>query len=312
MTTDMSPIRVADLVFTSPWAILPEKHEAICALIEARLAAPAGEPSAFVWSEPESYRTDTGVQVIPVRGVMAKRMNLFAAISGGMSTEKIGKQIQDAVLDNSVRGILLDIDSPGGAVDGSFALAESVFQARGKKPIIAFADGVAASAAYLLASACDEIVLNEVGNAGSIGILMTHIDESGADKKKGLVRTTISAGSYKTIGDPHQPLDQKSIGYLQDRVDYIYGMFVDKVARNRGVTPKQALSMADGKVFIGQKALDVGLVDQIGERGDALSVTETHIRIANRFDPIRWGRTEAIKRGAIFNPLNLITERSII
>ncbi len=297
---------VADAIFTSPWAIMPEKHEAICAFIEAKLEGLEGDASGFVWSEPRAYLTDSGVRVIPVRGVMAKRMNLFTAISGGMSTEKMGARIQEAIEDEDVKAIVLDIDSPGGTVDGSFALSESVYRARGTKPIVAFADGTAASAGYLLASACDSIVATEVADVGSIGILTTHVDRSGADKKKGYVRTTVSAGEYKAVPSPDAPLDAKGRDLLQDRVDYIYGMFVDRVARNRGESVEKALSMADGKVFMGEQALDIGLVDSIGERGDAIALAESRIeKEVTRYDPLSKGCAVAIsgRENTPYDPL---------
>ena len=273
----MPPELVADAVFTSPWGILREKHDAICALIELKLAGHEAAAAEFAFSEPKAYLTESGVKVIPVRGVMGKRMNLLSAFSGGMSTERMGVTIQEALGDDEVKALVLDIDSPGGVVDGAAALAEMVFQGRGRKPIVAFADGCCASMAYWLASACDFIVANEVGTVGSIGILVSHIDRSGADAKKGIVRTTISAGSYKVAASDDKPLDLAGREYLQSQVDFIYGLFVDKVARNRGVSVDKTLTMADGKVFIGQAALDVGLVDRVGERHVAIAEAESRI-----------------------------------
>lgn len=303
---------IAAAVFASPWAISPAMHETICALIEAREEGHAKDGKDYVWSEPEAYLTGSGVKVVPVRGVMSKRINLVAAMSGGMSTEKVEASIQEAVADEAVRAIVLDIDSPGGTVDGSFALAESVYKARGTKPIVAFVDGRAASAAYLLASACDYVVATEVSDVGSIGVLMTHVDRSGVDKKRGIVRTTIFAGEYKTAGSPHKPLDPKSQAYLQAGVDHVYRMFVRKVAKYRGVSLEQAQGMAGGKEFLGEQALEAGLVDRIGERHVALAEAESRIKKeVTRYDPFLGVRAAVIDGGRIpYDPLTHTERRN--
>lgn len=265
------PTRLIELVQAANWAIMPEKLDAIHEVL-----ARHGDPGAWsgkqgAGSEDPSDRPHRpyqilagGVALIPVHGVIAKRMNLFGRISGGTSSEIIARDFQAAVEDPDVRAILLDVDSPGGTVDGTEALALRVYAARAIKPVTAFANGLMASAAYWIGSAAQAIVIEETGAAGSIGVVQAHYDYSEADKQAGVKRTYIYAGKYKTAGNTAEPLNPESIEYLQSGVDYIYSLFVDTVARHRGVTIAQALAMAEGRIFIGRQALDIGLTDVIG------------------------------------------------
>jgi signal peptide peptidase SppA len=229
----------------------------------------------------EPSTTDNGIRVIPVRGVMSKRMNMFSAFSGGVSTEILADQIKEAVADDSVKGVFLDIDSPGGSVDGSFTLADAVFEARGAKPIVAFADGMAASAAFLLASAAGTIVANRTATVGSIGVISTHVDRTAATEAAGLKVTVLHSGKFKAAGSPDVSLDRQSTAYIQSRLDEFYGMFVESVARNRGMDASSVAS-TEARVFIGESAKANGLVDVIGEREDALALLSSIINTNQR------------------------------
>jgi len=264
--------RIEAALFDRPWALMPSKMEAVCEVVARRLAGDDALPDGFVPSlGSDAATTQEGVRVIPVRGVMGKRMNMMSMGSGGVSTEQLGQEIQSAVADPSISGILLDIDSPGGSVDGAFALADLVYASRGVKPIVAFADGCAASAAYLLASAADHIVANETADVGSIGVIAAHTDTSERDAKEGVKHEYITAGKYKASGRDGAPLDKEGRAMIQEQLDQLYSLFVEKVARNRGVSAAVvATDMADGRIFIGESARAHGLVDEIGERGAAL------------------------------------------
>lgn len=281
--------QVAEQVFGRPWAILPEYYETMRGIVlarmnggnrvdfEAALAGVEGRPSPVddgtpAWM-PEGGRLLDGVAVLPVAGVMARRMNLFMHYSGGVSTEMLGDSIAGALDDDAVEGIVLDIDSPGGAVNGSFGLAEQVYAARGKKPIVALANGLAASAAYLLASAADAVLVNEAGDVGSVGVILTHLDYSAANEQDGVKPTYIYRGHYKAMGNQDEPLDDESREYLQGIVDEAYTLFVDKVARNRGLTPK-AVAGTEARTFMGLSAVELGLADEVGELADAIAMVK--------------------------------------
>lgn len=260
-------------VLTSPWAIQPAKlleiqgiyfahargEKADLAAIEQRI----GKPLA---NEPKRYDVVDGVAVLPIEGVIAKRMNLFSAISGGTSSELAAAALREALDDPAVHSIVLSIDSPGGTVDGTQALASQVLAARDSgKPIVTLASGTMASAAYWIGSAAQAAYIADgTTQVGSIGVVATHTDVSGAEAQRGIKTTEVAAGKYKRIASQHAPLTEDGRKVIQEQVDYTYSIFVDAVATHRGVTVEKVLAdMADGRVFIGQQAVAAGLVDGI-------------------------------------------------
>jgi signal peptide peptidase SppA len=264
-------MRIID-VLTSPWAIVPDKLTEIAEIYNVHLKgekidlkiieAQMGRP---LEKEKQGYEVIDGVAVIPIDGVIAKKMNMFTRVSGGASTQMAGRDFQQALRDPTVRAIVLNIDSPGGSVDGTFELANLIYESRGKIPIVAHTDGMMASAAYAIGSAADKIYISgNTTQVGSIGVIMTHYDYSQQDEKRGIKITHIVAGKYKAVGTDSKPLSDEDKTLLQADVDYLYSVFVGDVARNRGVPVDQVLSdMAEGKVFIGKTAVTAGLVDGV-------------------------------------------------
>lgn len=270
-----------DMIQNKAWALHPDKLAEINAFLENRLKNPnysaAEEIKALTVSgdsetEGKPYSIVNGVAVIPVVGTVSKRFNMFMKISGGVSTEMLKKNVAQAVEDKKVRGIVLDIESPGGAVDGTKELADFIFESRAKKPIIAYANGLMASAGYWFGSAANAIVTNETAIVGSIGVALTHYDLSARDKADGVVRTEIFAGKYKRLASSEKPLSEEGKEYLQSMVDHIFSIFVEAVSRNRGITQEQALNFCNGKEFIGKEALENGLVDRIGTLQTAIDL----------------------------------------
>lgn len=264
-------MRLIDII-TSPWAIMPEKLVELRGIYETHLKgekidikaveARVGRP---LDNNPQGYEVVDGVAVIPIDGVIAKRMNLFSQISGGVSTDLLARDFKAALNDPSVKAIVLVIDSPGGTVDGTVDIARLVYESRGVKPIVAYTDGLMASAAYWIGSAADKVYIgNDATLVGSIGVVATHQDISKAEELAGVKTTEVYAGKYKRIVTQYAPLSEAGQAYLQDRVDYLYSVFVSAVADNRGVSVETVLkSMADGKVFSGRQALEAGLVDGV-------------------------------------------------
>jgi capsid assembly protease len=267
-------------ILNSPWAIAPEKLNEICAiyaahrdretrdlqalekLVESKAytGAASGAGSS---SGRKNYTVEDGVALISIEGVLSKRISMFQQICGGMSYTSLQQDLAAALADPNVKSIILTIDSPGGTVDGVQAASDAIFAARSQKPICAYVDGLAASAAYWLGSAASEVYIgSDTDTVGSIGIVTQHLDTSMAEHQRGVKITDIAAGRYKTVGSQHAPLSAQDRSTIQDQLDHMYSIFVDTVARNRGTDAETALSkMADGRVFIGQKAIDAGLVD---------------------------------------------------
>ncbi|CAN5650995.1 S49 family peptidase [soil metagenome] len=254
----------------APWAIEPEKLAEIQAIyathcrgdkidieaIEARMGRPLS-------NEKQAYTVrEGGIAVLAIDGVLAPKANLFMQISGGMSTQMMQQQIESAGADPRIKGIVLPIDSPGGSVHGTPELAATIREIGAIKPILAVSTANMASAAYWAASAANGIyITGPTVLAGSIGIVATH-DYS--PRAPGRAVTEVTAGRYKRIASSNEPLSAEGKAYMQAQVDHIYSVFVDTVAQNRGATAEQVLEhMADGRVFVGQQAIDAGLVDGV-------------------------------------------------
>ena len=287
-------------VVTGPWAIRPEtlleiqgiyashlRGEKIdLSILEAKLGRKldnkhgmilSAGPGQQVDNSFETFSVVNGVAVIPVHDVIAKRMNIFMSICGGASTELIKRDIQRALDARNVKAIILYTDSPGGTVDGTAELADYIYSVRGQKPLVAFTDGQVCSAAYWIASACDSVWISSNTNLiGSIGVVAGHRDISQRETMMGVKTTEITAGKYKRIASAYAPLTAEGMADIQDKVDYLYSVFVDDVARNRGVTADQVVKdMADGRVFTGKQNIDNGLVDGVSTMDDLIAQLTT-------------------------------------
>lgn len=151
----------------------------------------------------------------------------------------------------------------GGEVSGAFELADRIYAARGRKPIVAVADGMAASAAYLAASAADEVVLTTTSYVGSIGVVMRHVDYSRALANEGINVSHIFAGEHKVDGNPYQPLPTSVREHLQADIEGLYQMFVQAVAKHRGME-EQAVRDTRAAVYRGVAGVAARLADRIG------------------------------------------------
>ena len=263
--------RLVDLV-CAPWAITPPMFQEVLGIYNRHvrgdkidlegLSASLGRP---LKNEPKGYDIVDGVAVLPIEGVIAKRMNLLMQISGGTSTTFAANEFIRAMEDPQVRAVVLVVDSPGGAVDGTQEFANVVASYRGVKPIVAHTDGMIASAAFWIASAADRIFISgDTTQVGSIGVVATHTDMSGAEAQRGVKTTEITAGKFKRIASQYGPLTPEGRAYMQDQVDAVYSAFVSDVARNRGVDVENVLeSMAEGRIFVGRAAVEAGLVDGV-------------------------------------------------
>jgi len=259
-------------ILNAPWAIDPGKLLEIRAIYATHLRGDKIDIAAIeqklgrpLANEPKGYDIIDGVAVLPIDGVIAKRANLFTQISGGTSSQLIARDLQAALNDPAVHSIILAIDSPGGTVDGTQTLADAVMAARDVKPIVSLASGAMASAAYWIGSAAQAAyIVDGTTGVGSIGVVATHTDISQAEAKNGVKTTEVYAGKYKRVASQYGPLSDAGRQSIQDAVDYTYSLFVSAVATQRGVSEKTVLKdMADGRVFIGQQAIDAGLVDGV-------------------------------------------------
>jgi signal peptide peptidase SppA len=251
------------------WPIYPPSFEDMYRRLSAESANGLSQHATLMPKTSPADRgytiSDDGTAIISISGPLTKRMGLTSFLFGGTSYIEIKNAFKTALSDDEVNSILLRIDSPGGVVNGLDDTVDMIFENRGRKRVVAYADGMMASAAYAIGSAADEVLAGPSAMVGSIGVLMVHEDWSKWNERVGIDVTYLTAGRYKALGNPDEPLSDLAKETFKAELNYLYSIFVDTVARNRDVEASTVLSdMADGRIFIGQQAVDAGLVDGVG------------------------------------------------
>ena len=262
---------LAARLFGVPLAIHRPKLDIILSVLGARigladLAAPVGYTPAARAPGPPSGK----VAVIPIHGTLVRRTSGLDAESGLASYTGIAAQLDAALTSPEVAAILLDIDSPGGESGGVFDLADRIRVASQVKPVWAVANDMAFSAAYALASAATRVFVARTGGVGSIGVIAMHIDQSVKDAKDGVRYTAVFAGERKNDLNPHEPLSDAAHAVLKAEVDRVYELFVETVARHRGLDA-DAVRATEAGLFFGPDAVATGLADAVGSLDDALT-----------------------------------------
>ncbi len=252
----------------SSWAILPEKLDAIMEFLELKAAGgdvPEEQIRAIVAARHQPVTGQGGIMVLPLFGLIEHRANsLLAEHSGATSTERFAGRFRQALADPNITGIVIDIDSPGGVVNGVDELSAEIHAARGVKPIVAVANSLMASAAFWIGSAAGELVAIPSGEVGSIGVVMVHSEGSKHDEQLGVKRTIISAGKHKAEVNPFEPLSDEARDHIQERIDDFFGMFTRRVARNRGKSVKDVVNgFGQGRLVGAKEALAEGMIDRI-------------------------------------------------
>jgi signal peptide peptidase SppA len=216
------------------------------------------------------------VAVIPVVGTLVHSY-AYGPYAGETLYDRIAAGMMAAVADPKAQAIVMHVASPGGEVDGCFELAESIYQMRGEKPVWAICDPYAYSAAYALASAADSIFCPITGGVGSIGVVCMHMEFSKMLEETGIGVTLIQFGDRKTERGPFAPLAAGAQARIQAEVDEIGEMFVDMVARNRGLST-QSVRATQAGTFLGAAAVENKLADAVYAPQAAFSLLERSIR----------------------------------
>lgn len=219
----------------------------------------------YVAQREEQRRTaiaSTGIEVIPVSGVLVSRGSHIGMCETMTSYESLRAQLRNAVADPMVERIVLDLDSPGGSAVGAFELAADIRAMTQQKPITGIVNFMAYSGGYLLGSACSELVVSQTSGVGSIGVIASHMDRSKMEEGMGVKVTTVYAGAHKNDLSPHEPLSDQSLKYLNDIVQESYQLFVNAVAEYRGLSVQQVIATEAG-LFRGQAGIAAGLADRL-------------------------------------------------
>jgi protease-4 len=182
---------------------------------------------------------------------------------------KIAEQLDEFGRDSSITAVILRVDSPGGGVAASQEIYDAVVELKKKKKVVASMGSIAASGGLLVACAADQIVANPGTITGSISAIMQFANFEELLKKIGLKSAVVKSGKYKDIGSPLRDMTPEERKIIQELVDDIYDQFVDVIMKDRKLSRKKVLEIADGRVFSGRKAKEYGLVDHLGDMGYA-------------------------------------------
>ncbi|MCL7476297.1 MAG: signal peptide peptidase SppA [ANME-2 cluster archaeon] len=210
------------------------------------------------------------VAVIYVQGVM-----ITGNLPGGLgyaTSEEISKSIQDAADDSNVKAIVLRINSPGGSPAAAQEIVTEIKKAQEKKPVVVSMGDVAASAAYYISAPTDHIIANPDSITGSIGVIWVFEDMSGYYKEEGMEFYVAKSGEFKDMGGSWRGLSEDEKQYSEEVVLEAFQRFVDEVAQGRNMSQSDVKDLADGRVYTGSKAVELGLVDETGNLYDAIDV----------------------------------------
>lgn len=280
--------RVLRALAARPWFIEPGKAVEIVALLEWRAAHGPRDARVRAETGGQPMSAEKGkIAVIRLHGVIAPRTSMMDDLcdSGLVSLEHFQSAFDAAANDPDVKAIIVDIDSPGGMVDLVPETAAKIRKARrADRPIIAVANTLAASAAYWIASAADELVVTPSGEVGSIGVYTMHQDISEALKLEGIAVTFIFEGARKVEANPFEPLSQEASVALQANVRHYYDMFTKDVAKARGVEvsvvradpEKDDKHFGGGRCYPAKIAVDLGMADSIA------TLEATIVRVAEQ------------------------------
>jgi signal peptide peptidase SppA len=268
---------VLSFALEHPWNLERPMLRVVANILARRLAGQGGDDAAIAAALVDRKtlpQPRTGsVAIIPVYGVLGPRVNLFSDFSGGTTFEGLSRSLAKAMASADVKTILLDIDSPGGSVAGNAEFAAEVMKARATKPVIAQIQFTGASAAYLVAAACTEIVAAPSARIGSIGTYAILEDLSGALEQLGVKETFVFAGEGKDDNNVGAPPSAAFVARTQKAVDLAYGQFVDGVVKGRGkgMTPERVRGEWKAFVYGSAEALSLGMIDSVATLNDTLT-----------------------------------------
>ena len=274
--SDMKRSLLLQAFIETPWAILPSKlillEEIVARHVSGEKLNAEEVQAAIHGAQRPADRQVNSVAVLPLFGTIFPRANMMTDMSGATSAERFGAQFSELLKDPTVSAIVLDVNSPGGQIGGVEELSKTIFEARGKKPIVAVANHSMASAAYWIGSAADELVVTPSGKVGSVGVFAVHQDISAALDMEGVKTTLISEGKYKVEGNPYEPLSEEARATIQASVSEAYDSFVEALARNRGVNPANVRSgFGEGRMVGARQAVKMGMADRVGTLEEIIS-----------------------------------------
>ncbi len=227
--------------------------------------------------QPASAWTYNKIAIIPVEGMISNARQSSFLQPGENPVSLLAQQLRRAEEDSSVKAVVLRLNSPGGTVTASDTMYELVrgFHKRTGKPVIASVQEVGASGAYYLACSADQIVAQPTSVVGSIGVIFTTFDVVGTMDKIGVRSYTIKSGQLKDMGSLFKPMTPAERQVIQDLIDQYFARFRSIVQTNRKLTDEQTIAVTDGRVFSGEQAMSLKLIDRLGTLEDALDLARS-------------------------------------
>lgn len=255
------------------WAMYPRAFEFMPTIMREMRAHGLKAGVAEDASRDGKPVTVTGrTAVIALNGPMLKKENVFTKFYGFASTRAVQRALAAAVEDDGIDTIILAVDSPGGSVDGTVELADAVYEAAQIKNVIAHVDGMAASAAYFVASQARQVFVHAGSDmVGSIGTRIMLYDFSQMFENDGIKAIPVDTGDFKSAGAMGTKLTEEQIADFQRIVDAANGFFLAAVQRGRNMDAKAVKAVADGRMFTAGEALSLGLIDGIKTISETLS-----------------------------------------
>lgn len=266
---------VLSAIMGQPWVIIPEALDSIIQIVEKNLETKI-DPKVFHGAEKAILPRDglpiegtqratlhDSIAVLPLVGPIFPRANLMTNYSGAVDIQGFTNDYKLLLGQDKVKGIIINVDSPGGYIVGIVEASDYIFKTRGQKPVVSYVYGHSASAALWISSSTDEIIMSETAFAGSIGAVIAYRSTKGKDEKAGIK-------NYEIISNqsPKKRIDfetNEGKAEVQKMVDDLAGIFIGKVARNRDTTNENVINnFGGGGMLVAQKAVDVGLADRVG------------------------------------------------
>jgi signal peptide peptidase SppA len=252
-------------------------HARLCEIVDAHVTGKAHAPGGIAQDFEEGAGARPKLAMIgdmaevKLFGVVGKRVGSMEKSSGVMDVDDMVEDIETALEDDRVRGIMLDVNSPGGTVTGVPEAADIITEAAKIKPIVAFTDTLMASAAYWIACGADAIVATDSSNVGSIGVFSAILDSSAAYNMAGMKQQLFKEGKYKAMGIAGLPLTEDQKEHIQARTTMLYEWFTSSVVEARGIVGEGSF---EGQTFRGSEAKARNLIDQVGDKEAAYELLQ--------------------------------------
>jgi protease IV len=243
------------------------------------LAVGASGPSAPAAAYEEEYVSGEGpekVAVVPVVGTIASADNSVPGTQPPVTPEGLSDALRQAEEDPAVAAVVLEVNSPGGGVTASDEMQQSIldFKESSGKPVVVSMGDVAASGGYYISTAADRIVANETTLTGSLGVIFSLTDFSELADEYGVEQEVIKSGEFKDMGSSFRNLTPEEREIFQSLVDESYDEFVSVIVEGRGLPEERVREIADGRIYSGEQAKELGLVDSFGGVDEAAEISQ--------------------------------------